>query len=73
MGNDSKLDSVGRDEFCARFKARMLERAGRTFDDGSSIAEYADEVGPTYWDEEWQRKDGPEQCADDDMSYWGEE
>ena len=62
-----------REEFCARFKARMLERAGPTFDDGSSIADYADETAPTYWETDWQRENGPEQCADDDMSYWGDE
>lgn len=63
------------DEFCARFKAHMLKRAGRaTFDDGESIADYADETAPTYWEDEgWLRNEGPEACADADMSYWGEE
>lgn len=60
-------------EFCARFKARMLAVAGPTFDDGDSIAEYADETAPTYWETDWQRALGPEECADADMSYWGEE
>ena len=60
------------DEFVTRFKARMIQIAGEQFDDGSSIAEYADEVGPTYWDDKDQREDGPECCADTDVSYWGE-
>lgn len=64
-----------REEFCARFKTRMMARcAPRThFDDGDSIADYADETAPTYWeDDEWRSEEGPEACADIDMSYWGE-
>jgi hypothetical protein len=60
------------EEFCARFKARMLATAGSTFDDGESIADYADEVAPTYFETDWQREDCPEACAEADMSYWGE-
>ena len=60
------------EEFCARFKAYML-KAGETFDDGSSIAEYADDVAPSYWEDEDMRVDGPEACAAADMDYWGEE
>lgn len=59
--------------FVNRFKARMLGVAGPNFDDGSSIAEYADEIAPSYFGTEWQREMGPEECADADMSYWGEE
>ena len=60
------------EEFCARFKARMLERAGEQFDDGESIADYAEATAPTYFEiDEW-RDEGPEDCADADMSYWGE-
>ena len=61
------------EEFCERFKARMLERAGPTFDDGESIADYADEAAPAYFEDAAQREDGPEECADADMSYWGDE
>jgi hypothetical protein len=61
-----------RDVFCARFKAEMLRIAGPTFDDGSSIADYADDAAPTYFDEPWQREDGPEECARADISYWGD-
>ncbi len=58
-------------EFCARFKAHMLERAGPTFDNGDSIAEYADDTAPSYWEDPFGET--PEDCADADMSYWGEE
>ena len=64
-------DEITRDEFIARFKVRMLRYATK-FDGGSSVAEYADEVAPTYWDEPDQRAEGPEECADADVSYWGE-
>jgi len=37
----------------------MLACAGEKFDDGESIAEYADVTAPTYWDEPHQREDGP--------------
>lgn len=62
------------DEFCQRFKARMLHRVyPRThFDDGESIADYADDTAPTYWEQEHDRKEGPEACADTDISYWGD-
>ena len=62
---------ITKEEFCARFKARMLEVTDK-FDDGSSVAEYADETAPTYWDDPDQRAEGPEECADADMSCWGE-
>ena len=42
--------------------------ARMAFDDGES----ADDTAPTYWETDWQRKLGPEECADADMSYWGE-
>lgn len=69
----SANDPLKQEEFCARFKAHMLKYGGLIFDDGSSIADYAEEVAPTYWEDESQRRDGPESCADADMSYWGEE
>lgn len=62
-----------KEEFCARFKARMLAVAGATFDDGTSIADYADENAPLYFKERDYAEEGPEECADADMSYWGED
>lgn len=61
-----------KDEFCARFKAEMLRIAGPSFDDGDSIADYADQTGPTYFDDPEQRGEGPEACAQADVSYWGD-
>jgi hypothetical protein len=73
--SDEKL--IERDEFCRRFKARMIERAGETFDDGSSIAEYADEAAPSYFEDFCEERgpvtETPEDYADADMSYWEED
>jgi len=66
-------DQLTQAEFCARFKAHMLKYGGPTFEDGSSIADYADDTAPTYWEQPSDREEGPEACADADMSYWGEE
>lgn len=63
---------IFREDFLRRFKAEMLRIGGEKFDDGSSIADYADEIGPTYWDNIEQRIEGPEACAQADISYWGE-
>jgi hypothetical protein len=68
-------EALEKEEFCRRFKARMLERCHpRThFDDGESIAEYADDTAPTYWEDHGGPLcETPEECADADMSYWGE-
>jgi hypothetical protein len=65
---------LSKEEFCARFVARVIQRAGEKFDDGSSIREYAEETAPSYW-EDYHSDDPdetPEECADADMSYWGE-
>ena len=64
---------IGQAEFVERFVAHMLKVGGQKFDDGTSIEEYARMTGPTYWEDEEQRSWGPEECADADMSYWGEE
>ncbi len=70
----SEQKQLTEEEFCARFKARMLDRAGPTFDDGESIADYADETGPLYFESyPGPMCDTPEECADADMSYWGED
>jgi hypothetical protein len=45
--SDPKLT---KEEFCARFKAHMLKFGGDKFDDGSSVAKYADENAPSYFD-----------------------
>lgn len=63
---------ITKEEFCRRFKVEMLRCAGEKFDDGSSIAEYADMTAPAYWDEPEQRAEGPEECASADMDCWGD-
>jgi len=63
---------LSKEEFCARFKARMLAVAGEKFDDGDSIAEYADDTAPSYYEDRLDHDESPEECADADMSYWGE-
>lgn len=61
------------EDFCARFKAYMVKHAGfETFDDGGTVAEYADGTAPTYWEEQHQSGESPEECAASDMSYWGD-
>jgi hypothetical protein len=62
--------TMTRDEFCARFKARMLARVGPTDAEGADVAEYADMTAPSYWDDPDQREDGPEACADADLDCW---
>lgn len=69
MQVDPKLT---KEQFCELFKARMVSQAGEEFDDGTSIVEYADMTGPSYFDEQYQDGESPEECADADMSYWEE-
>lgn len=65
---------ISKAEFCRRFSDRMVKRASFThFDNDKSVEEYARETAPTYWSDKDQRRDGPEECADANMSYWGEE
>jgi len=68
---DERSPPLTREEFIERFVAEMVSY-GATFDDGTSVEEYAREIAPTYWDNEDQRAEGPEECAQADMSYWGE-
>lgn len=68
------MTDLTKEEFCARFKAHLLAMAGPHTDDAgrAEMEDYADMVGPTYWDEPDQREEGPESCADEDISCWGE-
>jgi hypothetical protein len=68
-------EDITKAEFCARFKTRMLAVAGEHFaqegpDAPESVADYADQSAPSYFDTDWQREEGPEACADADISYW---
>jgi hypothetical protein len=53
----------------------MLDNCGGFdhFDDGTLILDYAEETAPTYYETDWERDMGPEDCAAADISYWGEE
>lgn len=66
-------EPIDKASFVAKFKARMVAMMGEKFDDGGSIAEYADEIAPSYYDDPDQRRDGPEECAAADISYWGDQ
>lgn len=66
-------ETLSREEFCARFKAHMLKLAGEKFDDGDSIADYADETAHSYFEEQHMLGESPEECAETDISYWGED
>ena len=57
-------------EFIERFADRVVEIAGTHFDDGESIEIYARMVAPTYWADPDMRDDGPEECAESELSYW---
>ena len=59
------------EEFITRFIAHMVKTAGfAAFDDGTSVAAYAEEVAGSYWADEYCCADGPEACAEVDMDYW---
>ncbi|MGL6208549.1 MAG: hypothetical protein ACRC14_01815, partial [Paracoccaceae bacterium] len=62
-----------RDTFIERFVAYMVRTAGPNFDDGESVEDYARDVAESYWADSARRDEGPEECADADMSYWGED
>ncbi len=66
------MTALSKEDFCSRFKVHMLKLAGDKFDDGTSIADYADETAPTYFDDQHQAGESPEDCAEADISYWGD-
>ena len=61
-------------DFIDRFIAHCLKTCGFTaFDDGTPVATYAAEVATSYFADPDRRAEGPEACADEDMTYWGED
>ena len=60
------------EEFIERFVAHMLRRAGPKFDDGSSVAEYARDVAPSYWDDPDPSAEGPPGCPAPALDCRGE-
>jgi hypothetical protein len=60
--------------FTRRFIDRCVQQCGFThFDDGESVEAYCREVADSYWADPDRRAEGPETCADEDMTYWGED
>ena len=62
-------DDLSKEEFVRLFRKRMVEEVGETFDDGTDVAKYADEVAPTYYDHPGARQEGPDECAMADLYY----
>ena len=61
-------------EFVRRFADHCKKMCGfSNFDDGTSVDEYCGDVAKSYYSDRVYRDDGPETCAESDMSYWGEE
>lgn len=68
------MPDLTQEEFISRFVRYCVENCGFThFTDGQPVEEYSGDIALTYWAEPWQREDGPEACAESEMSYWGEE
>lgn len=63
-----------KEAWCKTYVEHTLKLARKTdFDDGASIAEYAAECAEAAYSDALYRDEGPEACAESDMSYWGEE
>lgn len=75
MTDPTAAEALSQEEWCKRFVIRMLDLAAPRdhFDGGELILDYANATAPTYWETDWQREMGPEECAEADVSYWGEE
>lgn len=60
-------------EFTKRFVDRMCKLAPfDKFEDGQTVASYAEDTAKIYWEDQHQDGETPEDCADSDMDYWGE-
>jgi hypothetical protein len=60
-------------EFCARFKASMTRMAPfEAFEDGYPVSDYADDIASSYFTGQHQDGASPEECAQADISYWGD-
>lgn len=64
--------ALTKDEFCARFITEMMTAASQYDGTEAELRAYAEEAAPTYFEDEDQRADGPEECARSDISYWEE-
>lgn len=66
------MTDLTKDEFCDRFIAEMMNAVSSFDGTEAELKAYAEEAAPTYYDEPHQREEGPEACAEADISYWGE-
>lgn len=64
------VDVLTEAEFRDRFVERMLARTGGVDGNGDSVIDYAKEAALGYWEDDDMREEGPEECADADLSYW---
>lgn len=74
--------TLTKDEFVARFVTEMcrlapferfdLEEGPEGNGQGDTVKEYAEMTAPTYWDDDALTDESPEECAQADISYWGE-
>ena len=68
------MTDITLDEFTRRFTAEAKRLAGfDTFDDGITVDEYCKDIAPSYYNDPDYRYDGPEACAESDVSLWSEE
>lgn len=68
------IEQLTETAFVRRFTQHYLNVCGFShFADGQSVAEYCAEVAPSYFADPFQRETGPEECADADMNYLGED
>jgi hypothetical protein len=59
-------------DFTRRFTMRMLTHPDVTPLHGGDFSQkYADKAAASYWSKVHPEGISPEECADDDMSYWG--
>lgn len=59
-------------DFRDRFVAEMMTALPIFGDTEAELRAYAAEIAESYYETEWQREEGPEACAQADISYWGE-
>ena len=57
-------------DFTARFVARMIAVVTAGGGDTHGLEEYAVQAARAAYEDPQQREDGPEDCADNDISYW---
>lgn len=65
-------ETLSKEEFCTRFEAEMITAAPIYGGSKEELAAYAAEIAPSYFETDWQRAEGPEACAQSDISYWEE-